>query len=130
MPRLRAHPQPHQLRPVRIAAAVIAYQCADTIVEMLDSLVGQVSDVVICIDPKTDDDAREVVSEWEQGQDERAPAVHLSEGLDANEAGYDAARNNAFAKAWELDPEWVMWIDTDDVYGTDVPLPEFLARLP
>lgn len=131
-----------------VAAAVIAYQCADTITQMLDSLVGHVDHVVIGIDPKTTDNTREVIEQW---RGEGKPEVHVHDGVDAvfgggispvtepvsgelgaplsNQYGFSDARNLAFGKAWAIDGvDWVLWIDTDDVFGSDVPLREFLGK--
>jgi glycosyltransferase involved in cell wall biosynthesis/tetratricopeptide (TPR) repeat protein len=132
---------------VTVAAAVIAYQAGDVITQMLDSLVGHVDHVVIGIDPKTTDNTREVIESW---RGEGKPEVHVYDGVDAtgdavsdvtepawdgddapitNRYGFSDARNLSFGKAWAIDGvDWVLWIDTDDVFGSDVPLREFLAK--
>lgn len=114
-----------------VATAVIAYNCADTIEEMLASLVGHVDHIVIGIDPKTTDDTREVIERWSQQEGRILPVVSVYDGIDAPAEGFDVARNLSFGKAWAIDGvDWVMWIDTDDVFGSDVPLREFLTKLP
>jgi glycosyltransferase involved in cell wall biosynthesis/tetratricopeptide (TPR) repeat protein len=120
-----------------IAAAVIAYQCADVIGEMLDSIAPHVDHIVIGIDPKTTDNTREVIEKWHTPPAEfdpdwtPKPQVHVHDGIDAPQEGFDVARNHIFGKAWAIqNVEWVLWIDTDDVFGTDVPLREFLAKTP
>jgi len=111
-----------------VAAAVIAYNAADVIGDMLDSLTDHVDEIVVCIDPKTTDHTENFLYfDYFEG----AANVHVHEGIDAQSDGFAAARNHAFGKAWQIEGvEWVMWIDTDDTFGGDVKLKDFLAAQP
>lgn len=137
----------------KVAACVLAYQSAETIGEMMASLVGHVDHVVILLDEKTTDETGERAMLYDretrlalrgggqppQPEDlrdgelidlEEYPEVIVEPSGDHQKMGFHVARNRAFDRGQAIPGvNWLFWIDTDDVFGADVPLRSYLAGL-
>lgn len=101
-----------------IAACVIAYNAEKILPQLLDSLVEHVDSVVVGIDSKTTDDTERIARE--------RGAIVFS--FDLND-DFAAARNKALEHLPE-GAEWFVWVDTDDVVGSDVSLKQIAAEQP
>ncbi len=106
----------------RIAAAILAYNAESKLPELLKSLKGHVDVLVIGIDAKTTDSTKAIA--------EKAGAVvyDAPDVLTLN-GGFAEARNTLFSHI-PADVEWVMWIDTDDVFCADRNLHDVVAEIP
>ena len=93
-----------------ITACIVAYQSEQKIVDLLESLKDQVDHIVVGVDSKTTDSTEQVANLY--------GATTYPFDLDDN---FAAARALSFSKAPE-DTGWLLWIDTDDVLKSDVPL--------
>lgn len=126
----------------KVAAAFLAYNCAEYITDLLDSLVGQVDVIVASIDEKDTQDTAAKIRTWaeapqpiEEGKPEPPPkppiifGTHNVKGPPDKDAGFAIARNQLF-KYIPDDVVWTLWIDADDVFGTDIPLRKYLDNIP
>lgn len=100
------------------------------------SLAGHVDHVVIGIDSKTTDDTEEKAYRHDKPENYRVHTFPftLEQGVDKHGVpveDFATARNMAFGKALEIEGvDWVVWIDTDDVLGTDADLHDILGQQP
>jgi 2-polyprenyl-3-methyl-5-hydroxy-6-metoxy-1,4-benzoquinol methylase/glycosyltransferase involved in cell wall biosynthesis len=99
-----------------VAAAVIAYNNEDTIVRMLNSLLGQVQFVRIAMGPSTDM-TRELVERWFDDHPMIRYQIIDVPKIEPWKFGFDEARNISAAELDEFD--WVLWIDTDEYLAGD-----------
>lgn len=102
-----------------VAAAIIAYNNADTIEKMLDSIDLKVQHVKIAHGPSTDR-TREIIDEWFSTR----PAITYEVvdvpriqppkeyGGEGEGFGFDDARNASVEGLDDYD--WILWIDTDE----------------
>ena len=123
---------------MKVAAAFLAYNCAEYVTDLLNSLVGQVDVVVASIDEKDTQETKGKIVEWAQarqpkeGEEPTPPIVFGTHNVKAppdQQAGFAIARNKLFSYVPE-DVDWVLWIDADDIFGTDVPLRKYLSGIP
>ena len=105
---------------MKIAAAIIAYNCEKQLSELLDSVKKQVDYIVVAIDPKTTDGTRAVAEKY---------GAIVCDGLDVLETGFSEARDLSFAHV-PKDADWTIWLDTDDILRCDIPLRELCGRMP
>lgn len=109
----------------KIAACIIAYQAEKHIVELLDSLKGNVDYLVVGIDKKTTDNTEAEILKWAESHPE-VSALTFPFSLNDD---FAAARNLTFSKVPD-DTDWITWVDTDDVFDGNRNLYELLESLP
>lgn len=105
-----------------VGAAVIAYNNAETILRMLNSISQQVQTIRIAHGPSTDN-TEEVILDWADKNPwcfvdiVDAPLIHLPKDGDAG-FGFDDARALS-VKGLEDIHDWILWIDTDEYLSGD-----------
>ena len=101
----------HRSRPL-VAAAVIAYNNEDTIIQMLNSLGEKVQFVQIAMGPSTDH-TREYVMNWFKDRPYIRYNIINVPKIEPYKFGFDDARN---ASAQDLENwfDWILWLDTDE----------------
>lgn len=104
-------------------AAIIAYDNADTILRMLNSLDGNVQAVQIALGPCTDR-TPEIIDQWQIDHPWiyvntiDVPKIAAPQRLggsapEGQEFGFDDARNKSVEGLYDIF-DWVLWIDTDE----------------
>lgn len=105
----------------KVTACIIAYNAEKTMTELLTSLMGHVDHVVIGISSNTTDQTKAEAMAFAG----IPTTVYDFPWVD----DFAKARNESFAQA-PVDTDWLMWIDTDDVFGADVDLHDLLEAQP
>lgn len=99
-----------------VAAAIMAYNAERKLTDTLESLSGQVDQIVIGIDSKTTDHTQEVA--------EAFGAETFTFDLDDD---FSQARQQTFDR---VTTDWALWIDTDDTLASDIPVRQLAAEQP
>jgi glycosyltransferase involved in cell wall biosynthesis/2-polyprenyl-3-methyl-5-hydroxy-6-metoxy-1,4-benzoquinol methylase len=97
-----------------VSACLIVKNGEDTLRRCVESFVDWVDEIVICIDPSTDDRTLEVCAQLETDFPNR-PFLYAIAEKSASVDGFEAARNESIAKA---SGDWIMWIDADEELRT------------
>lgn len=100
------------------AAAVIAYNNADTIERLLNSLDHKVQYVQFALGPCTDN-TREIIETWFKNHPWMRHNIIDVQKIEPRKFGFDHARNVS-CKDLDQDVEWILWIDTDEYLSGDL----------
>jgi glycosyltransferase involved in cell wall biosynthesis/SAM-dependent methyltransferase len=111
------------------AAAIIAYNNAETILRMLNSLNRKVQVIQIAHGPSTDN-TRDIIDAWADRHPHiyvkvidvpaiRAPEKFGGEAPEGEEYSFSDARNASVEGRYEI-ADWVLWIDTDEYLSGDI----------
>lgn len=92
------------------AAAIIAMNNEETMLQCLNSLVGNVDEVHIALGPCTDGTVKVIVG-WAEKHPDVPVFLKAVPKIEARVFGFDDARN---ASAEDIKTDWVLWIDTDE----------------
>jgi 2-polyprenyl-3-methyl-5-hydroxy-6-metoxy-1,4-benzoquinol methylase/glycosyltransferase involved in cell wall biosynthesis len=100
------------------AAAVIAYNNADTIVRLLNSLDNKVQFVQFAMGPSTDG-TRDLVEAWFAKHRHMGYRIIDVPKIEPRIFGFDDARNTSM-EGLEEDFQWALWIDTDEYLSGEI----------
>lgn len=103
------------------AAAVIAMDSEDTVLQMLGSVRGDVQQLQVALGPSSDA-TEALVRGWAARHPEVDVRIRAVPRIEAGRFGFDDARNESVAG---LEADWILWIDTDE-YRTGAPVAPYL----
>jgi glycosyltransferase involved in cell wall biosynthesis len=102
-----------------ITLAIIALNGEESLPGLLDSCKGVFTHIVCAVDSRTSDDTRAVLDTY---------AVAHEDYEWADDFSY--ARKMSFDLARKTDPDWIMWLDCDDVLVKGAMIHPILAHAP
>lgn len=94
-----------------LALCMIARNEQQSILHTLDSVRGLVDEIVIAIDPTSDDKTWETVETWLKAWDASGAKWTLTQGKSVDEVGFAEARNCALE---HVKSDWILILDADE----------------
>lgn len=85
-----------------VSACMIAYNAEAMLHRTLKSVQGISDEIIIAVDPKTNDTTREIAARY---------GARVVEGLDPMKVGFEETRNHSIKEATG---DWILWIDSDE----------------
>lgn len=102
-----------------VSVCMIAYNAEDMLHRCLKSVRGLADEIIIAVDPKTNDSTREIAAKY------GAKVIEGIDPLDPKQRGFEAARNRSIADA---KGDWILWIDSDEELLQWRNLPKYFRR--
>lgn len=91
-------------------ACIIAMNNEDSILQCLNSLVGNVDAIQIALGP-CEDRTPQIIAQFHDAHPEIVFTVMPAPKIEARKFGFDDARN---LSTWGVTTDWILWIDTDE----------------
>ena len=94
-----------------VSTCMIVHNAEETLLKTLNSVKLFSDEIILAIDPKTNDNTNSIIDNFKSSIKGNWPIVKVVTGLDPLIHGFDKARNLSIEEA---SGDWIFWIDSDE----------------